>query len=319
LPEKPPDSTRIFRQEALEHSRQGQEGEGDVLRISPDWIPWAYRLVVALTVAGILFLCLGKMHDYAAGPAVVRASGRTDLTSLISATVHTVAVAPGQAVAAGQVLVEFDSAEEQAVWERYNREYEIQLANSLRNPLDSASKKAVASLSDEREYARQRLEVRRLRAPHAGVVGDVRTRPGLHMLPGQLAVTLWREDPDLTVVAVLPGHFRPQLEAGMPARLELSGYPHAFQALSISTISDEIIGPSEARRFLGQEIADAIPVHGPGILVEAVLPHPEFEAAGRSYPYFDGMHAVLEARVESEPIILKLVPGLKVFWGGKDD
>ncbi len=132
-------------------------------------------------------------------------------------------------------------------------------------------------------------------------------------------LTLLEEDRDLTVWAVLPGHFRPQLWVGMPARLEITGYPHAYQSLRISTIADEVIGPDEARRFLGPAIADAVPISGPSVLVTARLEQPDFGSGGHRYAYFDGMHVAFEARVESEPIILKLVPGLKMFLEGEDD
>ena len=97
----------------------------------------------------------------------------------------------------------------------------------------------------------------------------------------------------------------------MPLRLELRGYPHSYQRLKVDAVSEEVFGPSEARRVLGPEIADALTVSGPVALVEASLPGPTFESQGRSYAYHDGIPGRAEIRVRSEPILLSLIPALR--------
>lgn len=313
------DAMDIFRKEAIEHHQAGQSGKGDVLHLSPAWLPWTYRLLAGLSLVGILFLCLGRVHEWAPGPAVIRATGRVDLTYPFSATVNSVEVQPGQRVEAGQVLVRFESTREQAEYERVNHEFELQLANRLRDPLASGSQQTVAALRAQRDFARQQLDARALYAPFAGLVSDVRTRPGQQLMPGQIAATLLEEAATFKVTGVLPGHFRPQLEVGMPIRLELSGYSHAYRTLPLTYVGDEVIGPTEARRFLGSDVADAVPISGPVILVEAELTEETFTASGRRYAYHDGMHATMEVKVHSDPIILTLIPGLRSLTEVDDD
>ena len=79
-PTPPVYSPDLFREEALAH-HTNFHGEGDVLRVSPAWTRWSYWLLCIVCAAGFLYACLGKIHQYAAGPAVVRADNRTELTA----------------------------------------------------------------------------------------------------------------------------------------------------------------------------------------------------------------------------------------------
>ncbi len=317
--DKQPESEQtIFRQEALAHHSAGAADRGDVLRLSPAWVGWTYRLLLAFAVVGLVYLCFGRMSDYAEGPAIVRASDRTDVTSPVSATVRAVQVIPGDRVQAGQPLVRLEDDDQQATVDRYRRELDVQFAYCLQNPLDEAARRSVASLRSQLEFARQRLQARTLVAPHDGVVSDVRTRPGQPLLPGQLAVTLVSAASELTLVAVLPGHFQPQLVSGQPARFEIAGYPHAYQPVSLIRIADGVVGPAEARRYLGQDVADAISIAGSVVLAEARLEQGGFVADGRKYVYADGLQGTILVRVRSVPIILNLLPGLRYIWEGGD-
>jgi len=309
----------FYRQEAVEYHLSEKGGKGDVLQLTPVWIRWTYRLIILFSLVGIAFLCVGQVHEYAAGPAVIRAQGRSDITAHISATVTEVTVQPGQRVERGALLVQFEASAQLRDLERVEREIEIQLTSRLRDPLDRTSEQTLTGLQSQREYAEQQVRARAIYAPNAGVVSDIRTRPGQALVPGQIAVILLSDDPQLVVEAALPGHYRPQLESGLPVRLELSGYSHAYQTLTLESISDEVIGPAEARRFLGTEVADVMSISGPVILVRASIPRSEFRSGRQSYQYYDGMHGRLEVCVQSEPIIIALIPGLKYFTEGKHD
>lgn len=309
----------LFRRRALEEHFRGAEGRGEPLRLSPRWASWSYYLLVAVCVAGFLLALLGTVREYASGPAVVHFSGIRDLTATTSGTVVDVSVSPGERVEAGRVLVRFYGAEEQAELERLNSEFELQLANRLRDPSDAAAAQALISLRAQRQLARARLEERTLRAPEAGVVSDVRVRPGQHVSPGQSLVALSRERGEPRIVALLPGHYRPQLHPGLPLRLELVGYRYGYQHLVVDTVSDEIVGPGEARRYLGPAVGDAVTLPGPVVLVEARLPSREFEADGHTYAYHDGMFARAEVPVRSETIAVTLFPGLKALRENEGD
>jgi membrane fusion protein (multidrug efflux system) len=148
------------------------------------------------------------------------------------------------------------------------------------------------------------------------VVSDVRIHAGRQLNPGEAILSLVGEDARFSVVAMLPGHHRPLLRPGMPLRLELAGYRYAYQDVTIDRVGDEVVGPNEVRRFLGEEVADVIPVAGPVVLVEASLEGRSFRVEGKTYNYFDGMQATAEARVRYESILVTFVPALKVIFGG---
>jgi membrane fusion protein (multidrug efflux system) len=96
----------------------------------------------------------------------------------------------------------------------------------------------------------------------------------------------------------------------MRVRVELSGYRYAYQELTVDAVASDVIGPSEARRYLGPQVGDALQIGGPVVLVRARLPRDEFVAGGQRYRYHDGMDGVAEVRLRSEPILHTLIPGL---------
>lgn len=298
-----------FRQEALDyHARQHHEGA--LLRLSPSWSRWSYWLLVATVLAAAVYGAVGRVDEYASGPAVVRVEGRVDLTAQLEGTVAAVQVQPGQRVAEGQPLVRFFMAEEEAERARLQKELDLQLLKLLRDPNDASARQALSSLRAQRDQATARLEQRVVRAPRAGIVSDVHIRPGQRLAAGERIVTILPEDARLSLVALLPGRYRPMLRPGLPMRFELVGYRYEYRQVAIDSIGDEIVGPAEAKRYLGPGVADSVAVDGPVVLVRAALPAARFSSNGRWYHYFDGLHAQVDARVRSEPILFALVPAL---------
>ncbi len=304
----------IFRKEALEH-HVNRRTSGDLLRISPAWLRWSYRLLIAVVAIGLAYAAVGTVHEYAHGPAVIRIDGRADVTARAAGTVATVDVAPGQRVRGGELLVTFYTAEEAGELERLRHEFDEQLVKTLRDPQDQTARQALTSLRAQKELAERHLAERSIRAPKAGVVSDIRIRPGQRLDPGDRILSLVGDGAQLSVVAMLPGSYRPLLRPGAPLRLELAGFRYAYRDLVIESIGDEIVGPAEVRRYLGQDIADAIPVGGPVVLVRARLPDTTFRWGGNELTYYDGMIGVAEARVRSESILVTFVPGLEQVLG----
>ncbi len=304
----------LFREEAVEHHNVGFRGEGDVLRVDPGWMRWTYRLLLFVLVAGLLFTTIARVHDYAEGPAVVQMGGRSDLTATADGTVSQVSVAAGEKVEAGRLLVRFYGAREAAELARIDHEFELQLINRLRDPSDAGAQQALLSLRAERELARSNLAEREVRAPAAGVVSDVRVRVGEHISPGQSLLAVVRGESRPQVVVFLPGQYRPMLKRGMPLRLEVQGYRYAYQHLVVDTVGDEVVGPAEARRYLGDALGDSVQFTGPVVKVEAHLPSNTFEAEGKMRSYHDGMVAQAEVRIRSERVLVTLIPALKAFF-----
>ena len=301
---------RIFRPEALRH-HEGRQEEGDVLRLSPAWTRWAYWALLGVLGAVAVFAAVARVPEYASGPAVVRVDGKSDLTVDLAGVVSEVSVQPGARVAAGQPLVGFLSREETAALDRIQREFDLQLIRVLRDPTDAAARQTLTSLRAERELALARQRARTLRAPHAGTVRDVRVRPGQYVSPGQGVVSIIGDDVRVSLVALLPGGYRPLLVPGKPLRVELDGFEHEYHGLVVESVSDQILGPAEVRRALGDEVADALPLNGPMVLVRARVPATTFFSRGRRFDFFDGMVARADAKVRSERIAVLLVPGLK--------
>ncbi len=306
-------SSGIYRQEAVDHYQRGLQDEGSLLRISPNWTGWMYWVLLSVVGFSLLFLCTGRIHEYASGPAVVRAGGRWELTAQAGGIITAIDVQTGDSVTQGQVLVRFFGAEELARLEELDREFQRALLETLRDPARESSRQYLSTLRTQREQARAKLDLRTLRAPRSGTVSDIRVRAGMHLSPGELVLALVAEQPHFFVTALLPGRFGPRLVPGQELRIELIGYQYAHQTCIVQNVASEVIGPSEVRRYLGPEIGDAIGVSGPVVLVEAALAGPFFEADDRTHEYRHAMLGQAEVRVDSETILTSLVPGLKFF------
>ena len=63
---------RIFRSEALDEYQRGSEDEAHLLEIEPRWARYAYRLVLALFGAALLFSALAPIDREAQGAGVIR-------------------------------------------------------------------------------------------------------------------------------------------------------------------------------------------------------------------------------------------------------
>jgi hypothetical protein len=65
----------LFRQEALEF--QAEQPQGGVLRIQPPWVGWAYWIVLALVVAGVVVTSTVRTSETTSGPALINVPERT--------------------------------------------------------------------------------------------------------------------------------------------------------------------------------------------------------------------------------------------------
>jgi hypothetical protein len=95
--------------------------------------------------------------------------------------------------------------------------------------------------------------------------------------------------------------------------LELSGYKYAYQNFVVDSIDNQIVGPTEVRRYLGPGVGDAIPLNGPVVLVYAQLPGSTFVAEGRTYNYYDGIQGTAQARARTTSLAVLFFPWLKAL------
>jgi len=310
--------TSIFRKEALEDHETKYGWEGDLLRVSPTWMTWVFRLLVACVASALLYSILGSVNEYASGPAVIRNSGQTQLTARLPGVVSAVDVVPGDQVKAGRILVRFNDVAERDQLDRITQEFNLQLIKRLQDPLDLSAQQALAGLRAQKQLAEHNLEERLLRAPSAGIVSDIRIRLGEQINVGQKILSLLPEDSNFHLIALVPGHYRPMIKPGSRIRLEVAGYKYTYHNFVVDTLGDEIIGPNEARRFLGEELADSVVVGGPVVLVQAHLPTKRFIAEGKSYNYYDGMQGVAEVPIRTRSILMSLLPELKLLSNDSD-
>ena len=306
-----------FRPEAIAHHAAGQGERGRPLEISPGWTRWVFRLLISVLAVAAAFVGLGSIHEYALGPAVVRLGDRLDVPAKRGGIITAVEVEAGERVAAGDLLARFDSESEVAELARIHAELELGLVQHLLNPDDPSMGRTLGALRAQEAFAHAQLEARAVRAPVDGVVSVARIRAGQHLTPGQVVATLADDTEESAVVALLPGHFRPFLRPGMALRLTFDGDRFAPQELTIDRIGSEVIGPAEARRFVGAEIADSLALQGALVWVRARLPANQFESGGHNYPITDGIQATAEVRVRSERIFTTLFPGWKGLGRGR--
>jgi len=212
--------------------------------------------------------------------------------------------------------VRFRAEREQAQLDMYQSEFNLQLLARLRDPNDETAEKELRRLRPELDRARASLEQTRIRAPRDGAVQDVRIKPGDFLQVGDHVLSVAPVAAQFTVVAFLPGHALPQIEVGMPVRLKMGGYAYAYVTTSIDSVGKQVIGPSEARRFLGADLGDALQISGPVIVVRCKLDRDRFFAFKQEYRVHDGMWATAEVEVRRERLFYRLIPGMRALEQG---
>jgi len=282
----------------------------EVLVLDDSATGWDFRLLCAALLVLLGFLSFGHLNEYASGPAFVQLDGRTMLAANAAGVVSKVEVKPGDRVEAGDVLVRFHAAEEIAELQAASKEFDSQLSKLLLRPSDAATREALVALRARRELANERLQQRTLRAPQRGVIGDVSVREAQLVEPGARVLDLQSGARAATIIALLPGRYRPLLHAGDKLRFEVQGFQQRALELTLSRVGDQIIGPGEAARYLGSDLSDMFSIDGPVVLVEAKLPQTWFEVDRKRYDYANGMPGKVDAVVRDEPIAVALIPGL---------
>jgi membrane fusion protein (multidrug efflux system) len=222
-----------------------------------------------------------------------------------------VPVKPGDRVRQGDALVHFNASDELAELQAADKQFDSQLAKLLLQPDDAVTREALVSLRSRRDLAQERFASRVVRAPHDGIIGDVRVRDGQLVEPGLRMIDLQAAAASATVTALLPGRYRPLLHAGDHMRFEVDGFHQLTHELVITRVGEQIVGPAEAARYVGRDLADAFAIAGPVVLVHATLPDTWFKLDGQRYDYSSGMLGKAEAVVRNEPIAYSFLPSLK--------
>ncbi|MET0388940.1 MAG: HlyD family efflux transporter periplasmic adaptor subunit [Polyangiales bacterium] len=300
---------RVFRAEALAFHRRGAI-RGDVLHITPRLLSAVLWFVLAVMACALAFVCTAQVTDYAEGPALVLLENRRDVTATRPGVVADIETHIGARVHQGDVLMRLHGATEAAELASLERELSDQLVLLMRNPADRGARDAVLNLRTRRDVARSALERSVLRAPVTGEVTDLRARPGQMVEAGAPLLALQAEPRGAAVTVLLAGPERPRLRPGMPLRMHVDGFDRSSIELVIDRVDEQVLGPNEAIRALGVELAGALDVKGPVVLVHARVPDASFRSRGVSYRLHHGMPARAEVAVQREPLLYAWMPGL---------
>lgn len=300
-----------FRPAAVRAHRERSFG-GAVLREPPAWTQAAYRMTLLCLLVAVALLAVERVDVHARGHAVVIRPGSTDLTAVEPGTVAAVHVEPGQEVAADELLVELEPSAELAALDAAREARRQAVIARLSTPDAPNVAERVAEASARIEAAKAALEQRRVRAPFAGVVGDVRIRVGQAMIGGDTAVTLLDPDGPVEVRAFVPAADRPALNAGQTMLLDLDGFADVPTATRVSVVSTEGVGAGEVARWLGRERADAMPLQGGSwVMVSARVPSTSYEAHGTTFAFHEGMTGTAEIRLDSKSLVFVLFPDVE--------
>ncbi|MBK9071516.1 MAG: HlyD family efflux transporter periplasmic adaptor subunit [Myxococcales bacterium] len=308
-----PGGERLFRDEALA-AQQFRTATGDVIRVHPGWVKGVFWLIIGGFFAALLFSAIARVHRYAKGPAVIRITGRSEVISTTPGSVAAVRVAPGQRVAAGQLLVQLSNNEQSAAMATIQAEFERNLIVYLQAPNDPGIRQSLSGLVRQRDTAKAALEARQIYAPHDGVVREVLVGEGQLIEPGTVVASLAVPNAPggARIVAFIPGSERPRLAAGQELRITISGFREADMILKVDRVSNEILGPQEAvRRYLGGRFAEATQIAGPVVVVEGTIATTSFVDSGETFEIPDGMSGLAEIKLKSESMLKTLIVGEK--------
>jgi multidrug efflux pump subunit AcrA (membrane-fusion protein) len=237
----------LFRAEVVAARRQPRRW-GELVRVLPGWLPWAYRLLVILAIGGFVYAILGRVDVYSTGPAVVRLYDRSEVSARRSGSLAVVYVQPGDIVERGEVLARFEDDAARGDLERIERAWAAQLRRRMFEPADTAAREEVGRLWQQLSDARAMVGEHEVRAPFDVTISDLRIRAGQFMNAGDALMSISRDEESRRVVALLPGRDRPRLSTGMKMRLEFPGYPRNYQYLRVSSVGVVVIGLRGTRR-----------------------------------------------------------------------
>src|SRR6185436_17164723 len=112
---------------------------------------------------------------------------------------------------------------------RATKEYALQLVRVLRDPNDQSAKENLVALRARRDQAKNDLEGRTITSTAAGVISDIRLKPGQHLNPGDVIVAITpKTNAQASIVAVVPAEDRPMLEIGQKMRVEFNGFHYEY-------------------------------------------------------------------------------------------
>ena len=239
-----------------------------------------------------------------------------------SGTVKTIAFESGATVKAGEVLVELDTAIEQAQLRSAAASADLARANLERARVmrgknlvsaadfDAAEAQAKQTLA-QMDNLRAVLAKKTIHAPFAGRLGIRRVNLGQFLDNGAAIVSLQSLDP-VYVDFALPQRYLSQLDAGMAVRVATDAFPKQTFTGKITAISPELDSVTRNVRLQATLATDGRLRPGMYVNVAAVLPETErvlmIPATAVLYaPYGDSVFVVEDKKDEKTGVVGKVL------------
>ena len=187
----------------------------------------------------------------------VKAEHEVELTTEVPGVIRTIRFESGQRVRAGEVLVELDTTEDEAVLRGLEAALDLARANYERD-LQLRERKVASSLDFETSRAnlasaeanvaaqKARIAKKTLRAPFDGEIGIRKVSPGQYLQPGTpIATLLGRET--VYVDFSVPEHWAGRIHPGLAVEARMAALPDQVFRGQVSALDARI---SDASRNL---------------------------------------------------------------------
>lgn len=270
------DDADLFLPEALEH-HYGTQRAKELLRITPRWMSWTSRLLLAVLATTVALLAFTQVPEVIHGVAVYRHQTTLWLRSPTTATVERWSVVPGSRVEAGDPLL-------------------------LLRPTTMAD-----TATDSTGPMPQQLE-----APTAGVVTTLSSRPGDLVMPRQPLVGLAPAASGGEILALFDATTHRHLQAGQTVTWWAGDRPESRQ-LVITEVAERAVQRQEGLRFLGLPETSAAAPSGLGVsrLGATVVVVRAKAKAPNGAPWVDGIDGAVSFELGSQRLFFLLMPFAK--------
>ncbi|MEE2733495.1 MAG: efflux RND transporter periplasmic adaptor subunit [Pseudomonadota bacterium] len=213
----------------------------------PSGLAWSAAATVDVVVKPVT---VESIADPLEALGTLKANESVVLTANVAEIIRAIHFESGQRVAKGDVLVELDSSEEQAVLQE--AKYTLNEAQSQLDRIKAVAKRGDASQSlldeKQREFyvararvaaIESRLENRLVRAPFAGVVGLRNLSPGAYVSPGDTITTLV-DDRRMKLDFSVPSLFLTSLKPGVAIQATARALNNAVFEGGVQSVDNQV-------------------------------------------------------------------------------
>lgn len=307
--EQQADKKSLYRPEALQYHRK-KGSEGVVAELSPKWTRRAYPFLLVTMLVAIIAGLVVRVPTYSSGFGIVRRAS-TPVTSLAQGNVEAIYAQRGDTVKKGDRLAKLSSPKEEGDYAQVKTEWSQAQDNYLFDDQDEQARKQVKAATTALVHAQGILDQRYVYATADGVVSDIHTDEGKAVQPGQELMRIIKPGTKPEILAFLPSTDRPRVKHDMKLQVGVEGFKLKRPRLAIDNISEDVVGPSDIRRMVGQEVADTLKLPNEGVsfmVVKGTFESDKFKSGHKIYELHDGMPAKVEIEIDTKPFLAEVFP-----------